>query len=219
MTRVIGFHACTREFAESLQSGKLTVDHWKSSTNQYDWLGDGIYFWENGYRRAVEWANEFVRGESAIVEAEIDLGSCFDLTNSQYVDLLVEVHASLVELYGAEGWQLPENVDLAGRKPLRRWLLKTLDGVNSFLYRFLVGVDFRRSERRRLRYLDSLVINQFLSLMETGFGDEVILFQTVRSPFEEGDPLFPGSMIRRQTHIQIAVRDRSCITPVRFHRL
>jgi hypothetical protein len=45
------------------------------------------------------------------------------------------------------------------------------------------------------------------------FADEVegILFQTVRGAFEEGRPLFPGSAIRTQSHIQIAVRDVQCI--------
>ena len=39
-------------------------------------------------------------------------------------------------------------------------------------------------------------------------------YQTVRSAFEEGEPAFPGSLIRTQTHIQIAVRDHWCIIGV-----
>ena len=39
-------------------------------------------------------------------------------------------------------------------------------------------------------------------------------FQTVRAAFEEGEPAFAGSMIRRETHIQIAVRDPRCILGV-----
>jgi hypothetical protein len=39
-------------------------------------------------------------------------------------------------------------------------------------------------------------------------------FQTVRGAFEEGDAAFPGSMIKKETHIQIAVRDRQCVLGV-----
>lgn len=34
---------------------------------------------------------------------------------------------------------------------------------------------------------------------------------TVRGLFQEGDPAFPGSGIRKKSHIQIAVRHPSCI--------
>ena len=36
-------------------------------------------------------------------------------------------------------------------------------------------------------------------------------FQTVRCPFLEGTRAFPGSRILRESHVQIAFRDRSCI--------
>ncbi|WP_395015308.1 hypothetical protein [Dongia sp.] len=39
-------------------------------------------------------------------------------------------------------------------------------------------------------------------------------YQTVRGVFLEGGPLFPGSHIQSKTHVQIAVRDLSCIRGV-----
>ena len=39
-------------------------------------------------------------------------------------------------------------------------------------------------------------------------------FQTVRGVFIEGPPLFPGAFIHARTHVQIAVRDLSCIKGV-----
>jgi hypothetical protein len=39
-----------------------------------------------------------------------------------------------------------------------------------------------------------------------------ISYQTVRCPFEEGEQVYHGGMIRDQSHIQIAVRDKSCIS-------
>jgi len=41
---VLGFHACERKVGEALLSG---VGGFKSSTNDYDWLGSGMYFWDN----------------------------------------------------------------------------------------------------------------------------------------------------------------------------
>ena len=55
--------------------------------------------------------------------------------------------------------------------------------------------------------LDCLVLNQYMiSAFQTGEP-----FQTIRGVFEEGEPLFPGSAIRAQAHIQIAVQDYRCI--------
>jgi hypothetical protein len=57
------------------------------------------------------------------------------------------------------------------------------------------------------RVLDCLVINELVRQTDVGF-------QTVRSPFLEGPPAFPRSGIRKQSHIQVAVVDRSCILGV-----
>ncbi len=64
-------------------------------------------------------------------------------------------------------------------------------------------------ENRGLRRdLDCLVINQVLELAERAPGRS---FQTVRGPFLEGKPAFPGSGILRDSHIQISVIDTDCI--------
>lgn len=69
----------------------------------------------------------------------------------------------------------------------------------------------------KLRKLDCLVINQFMDAMDNelaGGGDAEFRYQTVRCSFEEGEAAFPGSMLKTQTHIQISVRDSSCIIGV-----
>jgi hypothetical protein len=60
------------------------------------------------------------------------------------------------------------------------------------------------------RDLDCLIVNE---LAETAAKDGLV-FQTVRCPFLEGRKAFPGSGIRRESHVQIAVRDKSCILGV-----
>jgi hypothetical protein len=65
--------------------------------------------------------------------------------------------------------------------------------------------------RGKRRDLDCLVINNLVEKMQKQRG---IRFQTVRCPFLEGEPAFPGSGIFRESHVQIAVRDRRCILGV-----
>ena len=59
-----------------------------------------------------------------------------------------------------------------------------------------------------LHHRDCAVINYGLPWLTKLFGIE---FQTVRGMFQEGEPVFEGSDIREKSHIQIAVRDPSCI--------
>jgi hypothetical protein len=58
--------------------------------------------------------------------------------------------------------------------------------------------------------LDCAVIN----LLVEKAAEKGLVFETVRAAFLEGEPVFPGSAILRETHIQIAVRDQSCIVGV-----
>ena len=53
------------------------------------------------------------------------------------------------------------------------------------------------------------VINYCLSEFDAAASG--MSFQTVRGVFVEGHPAFPGAGIRTRTHVQIAVRDPSCI--------
>ncbi len=68
------------------------------------------------------------------------------------------------------------------------------------------GLQLPQNTGRELknRKLDCLVIN---SLAATISGQ----VQTVRGAFEEGDEAFPGAALRKETHIQVAVRDPCCI--------
>lgn len=77
---IIGYHGCDKSTFDKLiyNKGKLA-----KSTNEYDWLGNGVYFWENDSTRALEWAQNKVNSgkykEAAVVGAVIDLGTCLNL--------------------------------------------------------------------------------------------------------------------------------------------
>ena len=77
---VIAYHGCEQKLRDEVISEKRDL---VGSKNHYDWLGEGIYFWEYGPERAMEWAEDKKkRGglkEPAVLGAVIQLGRCFDL--------------------------------------------------------------------------------------------------------------------------------------------
>ena len=68
---------------------------------------------------------------------------------------------------------------------------------------------------RKARRLDCLVLNHLMTILDSGGG---VQYQTIRCPFEEGEAAFPDGNIRVQSHVQIAVRDLSCLSP-KVHRV
>ncbi|MCK5154882.1 MAG: hypothetical protein KAQ69_00530 [Spirochaetales bacterium] len=54
----------------------------KKSTQDHDWLGEGMYFWENNYERALEWSKT-KHTNPAVLGALIDLGQCLDFIDSR----------------------------------------------------------------------------------------------------------------------------------------
>ncbi len=79
---ILGYHGCSASVAEQLFSGAHTF---KSSDNDYDWLGPGIYFWQANPRRALQFAAEkraraAAEWNAEVVGAAIDLGLCRDLS-------------------------------------------------------------------------------------------------------------------------------------------
>lgn len=115
---VLGFHGCDEKIGENILSGK---SHLQPSINKYDWLGHGIYFWENNPERALEYAkllkthpersrrkieNPFVIG------AVIDLGHCLNLTESKSTNILKEGYELLVNTCRESETPLPQNKGL-----------------------------------------------------------------------------------------------------------
>ena len=86
---IIAFHGCDLSIYERVIKKSEPLIFKK---HDYDWLGNGLYFWEASRQRAWEWAEEKVsRGDyknPAVIGAVIDLGYCLNLTDSIYVPLL-----------------------------------------------------------------------------------------------------------------------------------
>lgn len=181
---VIGFHGCDSSVRTSVVLNEMNL---LPSSNDYDWLGHGIYFWENNRRRALEFAQELHEQarknkpqimQPAIVGAVIDMGYCLDLTDSEYLCLLQTSYEKLVTAFESMGAKLPENKSTTG------------------------------SNQRLIRNLDCAVIEnfheqrQFLALKP---------FDSVRSAFAEGEELYPTAGFNEKNHIQLCIRNPNCI--------
>ena len=57
--QVVGFHSCDKEVGMKVLNGEMDLN---PSENPWDWLGSGIYFWEQNPDRALEYANESAAG-------------------------------------------------------------------------------------------------------------------------------------------------------------
>ena len=191
---ILGFHGCYRDVGERL----LTGDAFVASEEEYDWLGPGVYFWENDPRRALEWAKEKVKrarkGEPMVVGAVIAPGRCLDLTTRDDLDLLQAAYESRKYSNERAGTDIPKNKDHA-------------------------HYSFKDS---KLRFLDCAVIRH----LEKNIEDEaeevrakgeipvVLPIQTVRGLFVEGGELYEGGGFFQKTHSQIAVVDQASILGV-----
>lgn len=170
---ILGYHGCCATLGERVLSGEPL----KSSQNDYDWLGPGIYFWDSDPQRAWEWADA-KKGRDAncepfVIGAVIDLGNCLDLVARDSLDLLAQSFVRFKETSEKAGRALPAN------KPASR-----NDGD------------------KLLRYLDCAVIQYLHAALAESSATG---FDTVRGLFTEGDPLFEGSGFMKKTHAQIAV--------------
>ncbi len=82
------------------------------STNDDDWLGHGIYFWEYAPQQAWWWAERRYGAEdTAVVGALVRLGRCFDLLDPSNAALLKQAHAGLSAVMSAAGKRMPENAN------------------------------------------------------------------------------------------------------------
>jgi hypothetical protein len=179
-TLVLGYHGCDRSFGERLLSGEASF---RKSKNVYDWLGDGIYFWENNPKRALEWAqephNKKKIKEPFAVGAVIDLGNCLDLTESASIALVKEAHKGFCEACDEARLELPKN-------------RKVHESDEDFL----------------LRPLDCAVINYIHAKRDS---EKSLPFNSVRGLFREGNPIYQTSGFWQKTHIQLSIRDNASI--------
>jgi hypothetical protein len=177
---VLGFHGCDKAVAEAIFTD--TTPHLRASQNEYDWLGHGIYFWENSPERAMAWATSqrsrrraaHKINEPAVIGAVIDLGHCLNLLDSKYGQIIKSGYSDLSASLLNAGKSMPTN-----RKP-------------------------PNSDEILLRALDCAVVNTIHARRKE---DRLQPFDSVRAAFIEGKPIYDSGGFFEKTHIQVCVRD------------
>lgn len=189
---IIGFHGCD----ENIQNALLTQPNKiLASDKPYDWLGHGIYFWENNYERAFQWAKDKEKkgeiAKASVVGAVLSLNYCLDLTDSSFINLLTNYFDLISAEYKLINKVLPINKN-SNQDKNKDLLLRGLDcAVIEFMHQ-------RISEEIKK------------DVISKGFSDYEN-FDSARGLFTEGGPAFPGAGIQKKNHIQICIRNNNCI--------
>jgi hypothetical protein len=181
---IIGFHGCDKKVRDSIVKAKSPL---KASDNDYDWLGHGMYFWENNKQRALDFATNLKKNPRAnkepvktpaVLGAVMDMGFCLDLLDSEYLELVKESYQNLVESCKTLGIDVPVNKNLPGSSDL---LLRRLD----------CAVIENLHQQRKLNNLTP--------------------FDSVRGVFVEGEKLYPSAGFNEKNHIQICICNPNCV--------
>jgi hypothetical protein len=106
----IGYHGTSVEAAQRILSGRF-----EPSRNEYDWLGDGTYFFEGAPARAFDWARERFRAEPAVIGAEIDLSGCIDPLDTRWNAVIRVAYDGLLATLAGERLPVPRQATGAHR--------------------------------------------------------------------------------------------------------
>ncbi len=189
---IIGFHGCDEKVQKELLFHPNVI---LVSDKPHDWLGHGIYFWENNYERALQWAKEKQkRGEiehASVIGAVLSLDYCLDFTDSIFINLLIQ-YFEFMRVQNVElGKELPENKNVKQ------------DKNNDLLLRIL--------DCAVIEFLHQRIAEKISKDVQTKGYSNLKTFDSTRGLFTEGGPAFPGAGIQKKNHIQICIRNRNCI--------
>jgi len=175
--QITGFHSCDKKVGLAVLNGEMNL---KPSNNDWDWLGSGVYFWEQNPMRALEYAQESKVGKQFnkirietpfVLGAIIELGNCLNLMEPKSLNIIKSSHDALSRLYANSDEPMPVNKN-ANRK------------------------------------LDCAVI-KYVHKTRRDTGEDPI--DTIRCPFQEGDPVYESSHFTDRLHIEICVLNTDLI--------
>ncbi|MGB4407253.1 MAG: hypothetical protein WBI82_10380 [Sphaerochaeta sp.] len=141
-----------------------------------------MYFWENDYARALDWAEQIKLHpqngkqsikEPSVVGAVLCLGQCLDLLDISNLQLLKISYDFLLKQKGIDS--IPKNKG---------------NGL--------------------IRDLDCAVI-QLLMVLQDENNQKKDFYDSVRGVFFEGNLVYPTAGFNERNHIQICVRNPNCI--------
>lgn len=80
---VYGYHGTSETLAQ-----QILRQGYQYSENDYDWLGRGVYFFQDAPSSAWEWASERYPREPAVLRSIITLADCLDLVDTSAVEVV-----------------------------------------------------------------------------------------------------------------------------------
>jgi len=105
---VLGYHGTSATRAQQIMHEGFRI-----SRNDWDWLGEGVYFWQDAPLRALEWARTWPGakggGGRAVIRARLRLAGCMDLLDNDWNELLRQGAATFAEALAQDGRQTPSN--------------------------------------------------------------------------------------------------------------
>ena len=113
--QITGFHSCDREIGLKVLNGQMNLI---PSSNSWDWLGDGIYFWEQNPARALKYAIDSANGVQKnktpiktpfVIGAIIELGFCLNLLEPQSLSVVEAAYNDLEKIISESGQIMPTN--------------------------------------------------------------------------------------------------------------
>ncbi len=105
-----GYHGTRKQSAQT-----ILVEGFHPSRNPYDWLGDGVYFFEDAPLRAWEWARERFGHEAAVVGASVRFQDEMDLLDIGWANDLAQAYSAFVNVMEEIGQPLPHQTSGAHR--------------------------------------------------------------------------------------------------------
>lgn len=189
---IIGFHGCDEAVRQQLLNNPNKI---RMSEKPYDWLGNGFYFWENNLQRAYQWAvqkeKKGIIKKAAVIGAVINLNYCCDLMDKKYIMMLDEYYQSMKKDYMRSGIPLPQNSAPIGTL-LQDKVLRKLDCAV-------------------VEYMHNSIYKQNKNDMAEQGHSTFESFDSVRSVFIEGEPIYENAGFHHDTHVQVCIRNPDCI--------
>lgn len=193
---VFAFHGCDKSIADEVFNNQVRL---KNSTNTHDWLGHGVYFWQDDPARALDWAkNDVKASEPAVVGAVLHLGKCLDLLNFRTASYVKDLHGSMCQNLADKGIVIPRNLkkpgsDFFGGRGLDCAVIQYVHTVVEDSIVDQMGIDRGKSNAKKL------------------IQNHPDYYDSVRGMFPEGRELYENAGFREKNHIQICVRNPNCI--------
>lgn len=168
---------------EQTNGTSILATGFNRSRNSYDWLGYGIYFYQEAPKFAIHWATkERVEGaftDPCLLGIDIEYRGFLDLLDYGQIDILRAVYDGLSKKAG-----------------------KRFSKIKSKQKPFIVGGPPSGHA------LDRYVIEAAARLLQK----QGIAIRAVRAVFLSGQPIYDKSHLTDREHIQIAVRDPSLLS-------